>query len=252
MKKSRAIVAVLGFSVGMVAYQNCSQQLSSVSVEQSSVAPTPTPLTAPSFSSLTGFSTAGNDRVYAVAQGGDLSLYYAGFVQSDITSAVAVAAASRDAVITKLSPTGQLLWSKSYGGAAEDQFFAMIVTSDGNLLAAGLSRSFVTGATDNDALLVKVSSDTGMVLWSQRFRTPGHDYLFNVRELSTGGFVAVGASTVIAGGKEDALILRTDASGVTLWSKVIGGTVEADRFTDLLITTQAGVTSILGGGYTQS
>ena len=130
MKRLQQAWVLFCISAAMIAYQNCAQKLPDGVSEAASTGPI-APIEIPLFSTLTGVSTAGIDRVYAVAQGSDLSLYYAGNVEPGIGPV------TQQAGISKFSPTGQLLWSKSYGGVDQDVFFSLITTSDGNLLAAG-------------------------------------------------------------------------------------------------------------------
>ncbi len=65
------VLAVI--SVTMIAYQNCSQSMPEEATQNSQGTPTPTPTPVPLlFSTITGTSSTGHDRVFSVAQGGDL------------------------------------------------------------------------------------------------------------------------------------------------------------------------------------
>src|SRR5690606_1451593 len=50
-----------------------------------------------------------------------------------------------NALLIKIDNDGNLVWSKSFGGALRDQIFDLIHTSDGGFLLTGRTRSFGTG-----------------------------------------------------------------------------------------------------------
>jgi hypothetical protein len=72
-------------------------------------------------------------------------------------STASFGAGSYDAYIVKLDSSGSLQWSKTIGGANDDNFLSIIQTTDGSYAAAGSTASF--GAGGYDAYIVKL--DTG-------------------------------------------------------------------------------------------
>lgn len=252
------ILAVI--SVTMIGYQNCAQNAPQDATLNSQGNPTPPPSDPPSppppppppppapsvFSTLTGTSSTGHDWVYSVAQGGDLSVYYAGTAQLNTGNT-----ASRDGSITKMDGNGNIMWSKTYGGAKQDQFFSIIVSSDGNLIVVGTSASFApSSANDNDGIMMKIAPD-GSLIWARNYRGAGNEEFYAVKEIPGGGYAVVGKTSGATAADENAIVMRTDSNGAEIWVRNFGGT-KADRFTSLFVTEEGGLLKILAGGYTQS
>jgi hypothetical protein len=175
-------------------------------------------------------------------------MYYAGYSMSNPANA-----ATMDAVVTKMNSLGQLQWSKIYRGAQaqQDQILSMIVSSDGHLVVAGITRSYVASVADVDGILMKINSSTGDVIWARTYRTAGHDEFFAVKEVPGGGYIVVGKTSTSTSAAEDALIMRTDSLGQQTWVKSAGGT-NNDRFTDVLVTQEGNLVKFIASGFTQS
>lgn len=228
----------------MVAYQNCAQSLPEEAINASSGSPSSNS----AFSSITGVSHQGSERVYAVAQGGDLNLYTAGYSMTAPPDTTTM-----QGLVTKLGPSGQLVWSKVYGGPqnASDQFFSMIIDSDGHLVVAGVTRSFLVNQAETDGILMKINKDDGSIIWTRTYRTAGSDEFHSVKAMPSGGYVISGKTSTTAAAAEDALVMRVDSTGAVVWSRTMGG-AQADRFTDVLVTSEGGLVKIIAGGFTQS
>ncbi|TKJ43624.1 hypothetical protein CEE36_02780 [candidate division TA06 bacterium B3_TA06] len=115
--------------------------------------------------------------------------------------------------LLKLDPNGDTVWTRLYNGSAENIY----LTSDGGYLIAG-------GKNDNLWLLkLKENGDTS---WT---RTYGKDSLLDYGiaafETEDGGYMLFGRTESFATNEwdEDVWMLRTDAKGDTLWTKIYGG-----------------------------
>lgn len=71
-----------------------------------------------------------------------------------------------NALLIKIDNDGNLVWSKSFGGALRDQIFDLIHTSDGGFLLTGRTRSFGTG--EFDMYLIKTDAD-GEFEWQRTY-----------------------------------------------------------------------------------
>lgn len=67
-------------------------------------------------------------------------------------------------MLVKFSATGNVEWSKAYGGGSFDQFSRILTCSDGNFLVMGQTMSM--GAGGSDIYVVKVDG-SGNVLWER-------------------------------------------------------------------------------------
>ena len=135
--------------------------------------------------------------------------------------------------VIKLSPAGSLLWSKTYGGAAQDIANSIIETTDGGLAIAGSSYSNSGDVLDHkgrytgNAWMVKTNSN-GDIQWSKSYGGVGIVAVYKIVQTSDGGFALAGIADRnggdITGLHErgdyyyDYLLIRTDPSGTLLWS----------------------------------
>ncbi len=126
-------------------------------------------------------------------------------------------AGSGDIYLVKTNSTGDLVWSKTYGGTNIEYCTGMQQCTDGGYILSGYTSSF--GAGGSDAYIIRTNS-VGDTLWTKTIGTPGQDKAFAVRQTSDSGFVVAGSATV--NGSIDAFLLKTDASGAQSWLKTYG------------------------------
>jgi hypothetical protein len=93
------------------------------------------------------------DYAYALVQTSDGGYALAGFTMS-------FGAGNADFWLVKTDSTGNVLWSKTYGGTSEDWAEALVRTSDGGYALAGWTVSFGVGAWD--FWLVKTAVESGL------------------------------------------------------------------------------------------
>lgn len=143
--------------------------------------------------------------------------------------------------ITKIGPTGDLLWAKSFGGSGIDQARAITTTNDGNFIAVGDTRSLDMDVSMNngaaDVWVVKFSSD-GRLIWEKTFGGASFDVARAIFKTKDMGFLIAGSSRSLDKGFEnkgqnDALILKIDEKGNLLWQKTFGGS-EIDFLYDVI------------------
>lgn len=86
-------------------------------------------------------AAAGYDMAYSIIQTAD-----GGFVLGGYTNSFG--SGGYDMYIVKLNSNGTLLWSKTAGGAGDEQALTIIKTTDGGFITAGFTSSFGTGGKD--------------------------------------------------------------------------------------------------------
>jgi len=126
-----------------------------------------------------------------------------------------------DIYIIKTNANGTVLWSKVYRGNASDYATYIQETADHGFLVSGGTTSY--GAGSDDAFLLKTDS-VGGVQWSKVYGGAMEDIFFSTAQTFDGGYIAAGHTFSFGAGSVDALVVRTDASGDTLWTRIIGGT----------------------------
>ena len=119
----------------------------------------------------------------------------------------------------------QITFEKTFGGANNDVGYSVQQTSDNGYIISGWTESF--GAGNYDAYLIKTNA-TGDTLWTKFFGGLGWDDFYSAQETNDSGFIMVGGSESFSNGGYDVYLIKTDADGDTLWTKIIGG-LDVDR-----------------------
>jgi hypothetical protein len=130
-----------------------------------------------------------------------------------------------DALLTKTTRNGELLWARTYGGNNWDQFNSIIKTGFG-YVAAGSTKSFGAGNLDG---LICAFDTAGNLLWSKTVGDWNDQEFYSVSKCADGGYIFCGSTTdpdsyaVDSWGDIyahlDILLVKTDAAGEVLWSK---------------------------------
>lgn len=149
-----------------------------------------------------------------------------------------------DFYVAKLSPFGDTLWEKTFGGGLEDYMNDIIITSDGGYLMVGGTLSLerdISGAGQGflDFLVIKIDG-TGRQVWEKGFGGNSYDVAFSALENnSKTGFYIAGESSSTNGqignslGEKDGIILRVDKNGLLLDKNHFGG-LDNDGFYSLV------------------
>lgn len=145
-------------------------------------------------------------------------------------------AGKADAWLVKFNASGDILWSKSFGGAQDDTASAIIPSGDGDFVITGSTNTF-------NALLFKVDGQ-GKTLWARVLKGNELDSLYALTRGTTGEYVAVGSSH--AGDKPAApWVVAVSDGGELLWSKSYDG-IHDSAGTSIQSTSDGGY--IIAGG----
>ena len=122
-----------------------------------------------------------------------------------------------DVYLIKTDTDGNELWSKTFGGAQDDEGYSVQQTTDGGYIIAGYTASVAVG--DMDVYLIKTDTD-GNEMWSKPFGGPHGDLGNSVQQTTDGGYIIVGIYTRLSGDDyNDVYLIKTDADGNELWSE---------------------------------
>ncbi len=144
-----------------------------------------------------------------------------------------------DFYLIKADTSGQIIWSKTYGGSDYETVSSYLhsksiaLTSDGGCVLVGGSSSSdgdVSGTPDyTDLWVVKIDS-AGSVEWNKLYGSSSmFDVAMSVVEDNDGNIVVLGYNGTNDGdaaagyGSYDFWLLKFDASGTLLWQKFYGG-----------------------------
>ncbi len=125
-----------------------------------------------------------------------------------------------DFYLVKTNWTGDVEWSKTFGGSGCDRCWALIPTSDNGFVLAGETTS--SGAGEEDVYLIKTDS-RGDLQWSGTYGGTEGDRCFSIAEANDGGYMLAGQTYSEGAGDRDVYIIKTSATGTREWSRTIGG-----------------------------
>lgn len=147
-----------------------------------------------------------------------------------------------DVYLIKTDSLGDTLWTRTYGGSNQDGAKSVQQTSDGGYIVAGTTDSF--GAGDSNVCIIKLDS-FGDTLWTRVYGGSSEDVGYWIQQTSDGGYMVAGWTYSFGSGDRDAYLIKTDATGEIIWSRVYGGD-SGDHAFSVQQTTDAGF--IVTGG----
>ena len=150
-------------------------------------------------------------------------------------------AGSNDVYFMEVDLNGNLLFSKTYGGAGDDVGSSVQETLDGGYIIGGYTNSF--GAGDYDIYLLKISN-AGNLLWSKTFGGTGSDRCYDLKQSLDSGYILTGYENSYGAGADDIFLLKTNASGNETCHENNAATVTGTPST--LVTSPS--TLVSGGG----
>jgi len=141
-----------------------------------------------------------------------------------------------DVYVVKLDAKGNLQWTKTIGGPADEIGFSLIQTSDGGYAIAGLTGSFCAGGLD--VYVIKLNAN-GNLQWTKTIGGKEDDKGYSLIQTSDGGYAIAGYTKSFGAGGEDVYVVKLDADGKLQWTKTIGGEND-DRGFSLIQTSDDG------------
>jgi uncharacterized protein (TIGR03437 family) len=155
------------------------------------------------------------DSIASVATDATGNVYLAGSTSS-------YGAGGQDVLLLKYDSTGRLLWSRVWGGPADDNGNGVAVDSSGNVYVVGATQSFGLGWAD--ALLLKFDG-SGNLLWSKTWGGSSFDVGYDAA-FDSAGNVYVAAESYSLG--NCAVLLKFDSNGNLLSSHTWKGPATYD------------------------
>jgi hypothetical protein len=141
--------------------------------------------------------------------------------------------AGGDYWVIKTDPTGNLKWSRFFGGSFTEVPLGIVETDDHNFILAGSSDSNDFNISNSngsyDFWITKIASN-GRLIWEKSFGGSEIDEARGIAATNDGNFIIVGdtrssdKNVSINNGAADVWILKISRDGAILWEKTIGGT----------------------------
>ena len=135
-------------------------------------------------------------------------------------------AGSNDVFLVKTDTVGNQLWSKTFGGAQDEEGYSVVQANDGGYIIAGATSSFGSGG--RDVWLIK-TDQSGNQVWQKTIGGMSSDGARCVNKTMDGGYIITGWTFSQGPGNiGNEWLVKTDSLGNQQWNKVFGGT-DADR-----------------------
>ncbi len=135
-------------------------------------------------------------------------------------------------------------FTHSYGYFGAEEGFGIVEASDSGYVLCGQTGSFTNG--QSDVFLVKISIN-GELEWAKNIGFYNSEGARSIAKVPGGGYLLAGYGNSFGNGGYDALIIRTDENGDTLFTKHYGGT-DWD-FADKIIALSDGNFFVVGKTY---
>lgn len=202
-------------------------------------------------------SLGGTENEYAttVQHTNDGGYVVGGYTESDDGDVIGNHGDS-DYWMVKLDESGNIQWSKCYGGSDEDEAHSIEQTLDGGFIIGGMSHSDDGDVDENsgtdywDYWVVKTDG-VGNIEWNKCYGGSGAEYLYSIHEMSNGHFIMAGYSNSINEevtgnhGGFDYWIVQIDSTGNIEWQLSLGGSSSDQAFS---ITPTSDKSFIVSGG----
>ncbi len=169
-----------------------------------------------------------------------------------------------DVFALKIDISGNIIWSKTFGGSLYESGFSIIATTDGNFLIAASTNSINGDVVGNhvnpttsfsDAWVIKING-SGDAIWKKCFGSKFYEGAIAAANSPDGGYVTVGYTDASQADGDiprftptlSIVMHKMDGSGNLQWTKIFGGSDLEFAF-DVKPANDGGY---LIGGYTLS
>ncbi len=159
------------------------------------------------------YGGSSDDMAYSVALNSDGGFIVAGATYS-------FGAGPPNAYVLRTDSLGDTLWTHAYGGAGEDYALSARQTADSGFIICGTTYSY--GAGQSDIYLIKTDA-AGDTQWTRTYGGAEHEHGHSVQQTADLGYIICGTTYSFGAGDADIWLVRTNASGDTLWTRTFGG-----------------------------
>jgi hypothetical protein len=128
-----------------------------------------------------------------------------------------------DLFLIRTNSTGKCIWTRTWGGAAEDVGYFVQETMDGGFIVTGSTKSYSMG---EELLWLLKTDSNGNLSWERTFGgfvSSAGDGGWAVNETDDGGYIITGYTQSKGMGRKDLWLLKTDGQGNKIWDRTFGG-----------------------------
>lgn len=179
------------------------------------------------------YGGSGADEVFSLTTDQNGNYYVAGYTES--TDFGLASLGFSDAWVLKINESGELLWQRTYGGTAFEQFRAIAYNASAQqLIAVGSGSSSDYDLSNDppmggrDMWVAKIDPLTGVLVSSRTYGGSTNDLATSLAVTPDGGVIVLGDTLSEDGditqnaGLDDWWVFKTDFMGNMVWQKTIG------------------------------
>ncbi len=159
------------------------------------------------------YGTSAIEWGYGVRETSDHGFALIGFTNQNISSGY-------DALLIKISATGDMQWSKTFGGTDWDFGYAIENANDGGFIICGSTYSPSNGG--EDMLIIKADS-VGNVVWKKNIGGANDEEVHSIIKDQYSNYLILGETNSFGAGDKDYYLVKINEDGDTLWTKTYGG-----------------------------
>jgi hypothetical protein len=151
--------------------------------------------------------------------------------------------------VVKTDSNGMLQWNKTYSFTGDQTFSSVIAASDGGYVLAGYEDLDLGNDTWLTCLSLMKIDAVGNLLWNQTYGNSDnseHQYFSGAISTGDGGYALLGALYNRTNDTQYALIIKTDGSGNSQWTKTYY-TPSTENYTDTNSIIQVTDGYVIGG-----
>lgn len=179
------------------------------------------------------------DRGFSVLERSNGNIMIAG-------TTVSFGSGERDAFLLQTDANGTLLWSKTYGGVGNDNFFNIQPSGNDAFVLTGPTFSFGQGQHDIWATEV---DEQGNINWIHLYGTSADEHSRIIRPTPDNGWLILGHQTPGTPAQRNGVLLKINEQGNLQWTRSFGGNTEELMGNFILSQDQS---QVLISGHTRS
>lgn len=118
-----------------------------------------------------------------------------------------------------------IVFSRTFGGVENDLAYCVRPTADGGYIVCGQTDSYGYGTElKSDIWMIKLD-ERGTKEWEKTFGGQQRDIAFSVAQIGDSGYIMAGTTESFGKGFFSIWLIRCDAKGDSLWSRLMEGTM---------------------------
>jgi hypothetical protein len=159
------------------------------------------------------YGGSNDDYGWSVQQTADSGYIISGWTES-------YGAGNSDAYLIKTDSSGNVEWTKTFGGVNFDYIRYVGPTVDGGFIIIGSTTSF--GAGQSDIYLIKTDS-SGTKQWEETYGGAQNDYGWCAQETADGGIIIAGETSSYGAGLSDVWLIKLGGTLTFKLTFLLGG-----------------------------